>query len=119
MYSDHYPIQIILARQNTYTQTYDNNEEIKKNYNFNKADRTNFAKDLNKPTQEDNYTIDELNSFIIDEVSKACDKNIPEKSKINRDKNLPKFVLDLIKHRKNLKNKIKKILQILLSCKTL
>ena len=105
--SDHVPMQIKLSKvKNKQATTIE--KELSKRYNLNKADWINFAKDLNDVKPQDKLSIDELNSFIIQEIIKACDKNIPIIKASGSNKTLPQFLLDIITHRKTVKNLIKK-----------
>ena len=55
----------------------------------------------------DSLTIDQLNEFLINEITKARDKNVPEFNTNKTSKILPDYVVNMIKQRKFLKSMIK------------
>ena len=55
-----------------------------------------------------NKTIDEINEQLVNEIKKAMNSHIPKNNKNDKKSNpLPSYLVDLIKHKEKLKNKIK------------
>jgi hypothetical protein len=109
--SDHFPIQIEFQLTNSLNTNHNiTNNSTKPQFNYNKANWINFASDLEKVQIEktNSLTIEQLNEFIINEILKSCEKNIPKYNPNNKCKELPQYKLDLIKHRKFLKSQINK-----------
>ena len=107
--SDHYPIQINMQFDKNEVQIQElNNNNAKNKFNYNKANWSNFRKDLEQVSLNhiSSLTIDELNEFLINEIAKARDKNIPKHNSI-KNKILPEYIVNLIKQRKVLKSMIK------------
>ncbi len=111
MDSDHFPIQIEFQLTNSLNTNHNiTNNSTKPQFNYNKANWINFGSDLEKVQIEktNSLTIEQLNEFIINEILKSCEKNIPKYNPNNKCKELPQYKLDLIKHRKFLKSQINK-----------
>ena len=108
--SDHYPIQIELQFNKKEVQFQElNNDNGKKKFNYKKANWSNFSKDLEIVSLDhiDFLSLDQLNYFLTNELTKAIEKNIPEYNLSNKTKLLPEYVVNMIKQRKLLKSKIK------------
>jgi hypothetical protein len=104
MTSDHFPISLKLCLKRTISKNnniYQQSTKFKK-YNFEKANWDGFKNAL--PTAVDSKignNVDKLEEFIKQSLIKASDQFIPIfTNKVNKSKQLPKHILELIKARK-------------------
>ena len=106
MTSDHVPIMINFENRRNNKIIQKNTLNQRKVYNLNKADWKKFMDLLPKtiPIGLD-QNVEEINKFIVDSIINSADKTIPV-YKVNNchRKNLPNYIIELIKLRKKTKN---------------
>jgi exonuclease III len=101
MTSDHYPIELKLNASNLLL----NNNKNKFNYNLAKADWNKYKSNLPSFVPSEYLTSpDSLNAFITESILKAADQSIPIKNN-KYNNNLPQYIVDLIKLRRQAKNR--------------
>ncbi len=104
--SDHYPFKLTL--------NFEKNEPDLQNrtitsLNYNKANWPAFQNQLNnKSIPTSNLTIDEINEQLVNAIKESIKRNIPKINIKNTKSNpLPSYLVNMIKHKKKIKNKIK------------
>ena len=105
--SDHYPIMVTLKVTKTNEQEQSSNAHM---FNYKKTNWENFREDLTKSVFTfENKSVNEINDEIVKEIKNSMSKNIPVfKQSTKTMSPLPQYLLYMIKHRKYLKNQIKK-----------
>ena len=98
MTSDHVPIKINFNQCKINPDKESNNRNLRKAYNYNKADSGKFADILPKMSPSDlGNNVNDINKFVMESIINSADKTIPIYKQENcNKKKLPQSILKLI-----------------------